>query len=654
MCGMFCLFQFGNLMFLLPSRPGHRQTSSLEFAARALFGVATAAGIFFAVTRAEAQNQFQGGYPASTGQYRPIQNPTSVWAVTPPAVPDQTPQGEIVDHTSMSPDSWSAPIPVPPNFGYPNSRPSTTPQTSNSGSSRENAFDPNALQPDATNTPSLIQSENKSNGRALPQAPKIPQLVGPKLGPASSPSSPFRPSKTTLNPSDSSNEFILPSSPLSGSGTGNVESDSLRYPLGQSSGETGDRQGESYLPLETTFSGLSSMPEQTIESSVPQTTPASPSVIAGGVSNFPSQGFPLGVNDVVAESASQNPTPGFFRRPQAPVGANSMFGVVPNYRPDLGHRNYAVTVRNPGSWDNGEKFDFEDKKKEYPPMSEILATGRYFGSLSLLYLRPAFQNNTAITTSTANFSQSTAFDFDYEAAPQFRFGFESKFGPGFELNYMQYDESSNLSSFTSNGTVSGETSTWMMGPSRWTRLTAANAGDTLQSSHSIDVESFNLMVFKELKFPISRLNGSFGMQYVSIAQTLEATVTNGSTLIGSLNANSDMRAYGPRFVFEYYRPVGHTPLEFVTSFGGSVLFGKRDQFVQNSITGDFNRTGADEFVTTSEFFTGAQYKKNFAENRSVFARVGFHYQAWHGGGTAIDAQDDFGLRGFSIGVGYNR
>ena len=35
--------------------------------------------------------------------------PVQPFAVTSPPVVDQTPQGEIVDHQSMSPDSWSAP-----------------------------------------------------------------------------------------------------------------------------------------------------------------------------------------------------------------------------------------------------------------------------------------------------------------------------------------------------------------------------------------------------------------------------------------------------------------------------------------------------------------------------------------------------------------
>ena len=175
--------------------------------------------------------------------------------------------------------------------------------------------------------------------------------------------------------------------------------------------------------------------------------------------------------------------------PPAPIVGNNhpdaSWGSTPNdiedpsaFEPNTAYRTDTPVIRNWGSPDNGEKFDFEEKKKEYPQMKEILATGRYFGSATLLYLKPAFQGNTAITEAISGIS--TPFDFDFEAAPQFQVGFESKYGPGVELNYWQYDESSNPAVFTSDGVESGTTSIWMLGPYRWSRLTASNAGDTLE------------------------------------------------------------------------------------------------------------------------------------------------------------------------------
>ena len=175
------------------------------------------------------------------------------------------------------------------------------------------------------------------------------------------------------------------------------------------------------------------------------------------------------------------------------------------------------------------------------------------------------------------------------------------------------------------------------------------------ADHVLDVETLGATFFKEVKLPISRVNGKFGFQYVSITQDMQAILTDaGANPTGSLRARSDMRAYGPQLKLEYFRPVGHTKMEFLTSFGTSVLFGKRDQFVANSANGNLSRIGADEFLTIFDFFAGAQYRKMTAENRCWFARGGFTTQSWLNGGTAILPQDDFGLRGLTFSVGVNR
>ena len=222
------------------------------------------------------------------------------------------------------------------------------------------------------------------------------------------------------------------------------------------------------------------------------------------------------------------------------------------------------------------------------------------------------------------------------------------------MDYWQYDETSNITSFTSNGVITGTSSTWMLGASRWSRLSASNPGERIDTSHTIDAESFGISFFKEIQFKISRLNGMFGFRYASLSQSMDSVLSTGGSEIGSLRSRSDLNAWGPQFTLEYYRPVGHTKMELYTNVGGAAMFGHRDQFVSNTSSGEFDRIGADEFVTMIDFVTGIQYKKMTAENRAIYARLGLTYQTWIGGGTAIDPQGDFGLRGFSFGVGYNR
>lgn len=67
-----------------------------------------------------------------------------------------------------------------------------------------------------------------------------------------------------------------------------------------------------------------------------------------------------------------------------------------------------------------------------------------------------------------------------------------------------------------------------------------------------------------------------------------------------------------------------------------------------------NRFGADEFVLTTDFYSGIQWSQETAENRNYFLRLGVVHQSWIGGGTAVSAEDNFGLRGFAFEVGFNR
>ncbi len=370
----------------------------------------------------------------------------------------------------------------------------------------------------------------------------------------------------------------------------------------------------------------------------------------------------LGHNEMVPMnsdlSLSQPPQPGAAVKSYLPVQppAFTTAEYIPSFNPQAGHRSPTPIQRAKiYSLDDGEKFDFETKKRDFPPFNEMIATGRFFYSAEILWAEPQFQGNTAIATEAVNFGESIPLDFDSDFHPKVRLGFESKYGPGMELTYFNINSNSEIASFTSDGNVTGHTNAWVIGRNVWSRILADDPGEVLSTQHSIDIDSGTVSFFKELKFPISRINGNFGFQYVSIAQRLNANVVSADGVtVESLQSVSDMRAFGPRAVLEYYRPIGHTPLELVTTFGGSVLFGQRDQVVTNSQSGLENRLGADEFVTILDFLVAVQYTKTVGENRSVFGRFGFMNQTWIGGGTPAFPQGDFGLRGLTFGIGYNR
>ena len=142
---------------------------------------------------------------------------------------------------------------------------------------------------------------------------------------------------------------------------------------------------------------------------------------------------------------------------------------------------------------------------------------------------------------------------------------------------------------------------------------------------------------------------------MDIDHGVNGSVTDGAgAILQSVNVRSDMRAFGPRIRIEYFRPVGHTRLEFLTRVGGSLLFGKRDQRITGINADSFQRIGTDEIVSTFNFLTALQIKQRIGENRAVFARIGYLNESFNGGGSGFLPQDDFGLRGITFLVGVNR
>ena len=341
--------------------------------------------------------------------------------------------------------------------------------------------------------------------------------------------------------------------------------------------------------------------------------------------------------------------------PGAPFPYSATSGSANQVPFDMGFRDGLSVPRETNLIDEGQVYDHENKHQQSQKLSEVLKTGRYFASAEWQILKPYFHNNTAFVSSSTASATSQAFNWGYNDAPVLKMGFESKKGPGAEIEYWQYDHNSKLANATSDGVTSVTSTLPHDGAAGFGILSATNTGESIQATHAIEVHSLGVSFFKEVKMTISRLAGSFGFRYVSVAQQGAASLLNGAqTEIGSLQHTTDLRVAGPRTKVEYYRPIGHTKLEALGIMGTSLLFGNRDQFVENTTSGDFFRTNADEFVAVFDIQTGVQYVHAFAENRSVFARLSYISQSWVGGGTAASIDDSFGFRGVGFTVGLNR
>ncbi len=305
-------------------------------------------------------------------------------------------------------------------------------------------------------------------------------------------------------------------------------------------------------------------------------------------------------------------------------------------------------------FDTGAQFDFENKHEQFPPMREILATGRYFAMGEVWLLRPHFNGNHGLATEIGNFLSTTPADHAYETAPRFRVGFESSYGPGVELGFLHFHHRSNPLSFTRNGAATGSTFVEVMGSPNVVSLSASAPGQRLVVGQSLELHSFQATVFKEIQFRRARINGILGIKTAAIDHEFRSQLFNpAGTLADYLNANTTFNGYGPTFSIEYYRPVGHTKLEMFGAAAGSTLLGNRTQWIDS---GSFSalRTNSLELLTIAEINMGVQYQYHYAEKRCVYGRLAATHQSWLGGGTPTTPTGDFGFRGFAFAVGLNR
>ena len=353
------------------------------------------------------------------------------------------------------------------------------------------------------------------------------------------------------------------------------------------------------------------------------------------------------------QPAPQRGCKGFFGR-QSGNATDIQSDYIPSFSPkaEVGARSQFNTIR-PQPFESYDQFAFEEKE-QFPKPGELLRSAVYFFDLELGVLQPHFRSNTAIAQSSGGSSFSESFDFDYDTSPRVRVGFESEYGPGFELDYFQFDQNSDLSTFTSDGRSVGSIGFNQLN-NQFTSIQATGAGEALNAQHSFELHSYALSAFKALKFKRARIAGRFGLQYVQLHHELDARVFDpAGTETDRLVGTSEFEGFGPRFGLDYFRPVGHTPLELVTTATAAVLFGNQDQDVSNTSSGVSSSIGADEFVTIIDIFAGLQTRKMRGEKRSTFARFGYVNQSWFGAGTATDPSGDLGLQGISFAIGVNR
>ena len=326
---------------------------------------------------------------------------------------------------------------------------------------------------------------------------------------------------------------------------------------------------------------------------------------------------------------------------------------------ELGFRRPEITRRptveySPSNASSASDSRCDCGETDSPTLEEILRTGRYFGSANVSFLKPVLQGDIAYETSGSAGQFQDNFEYDYSTASQFSVGFESQAGPGFSINYSEFDGVSDAARWTSGDVSSGETIVGLGGVLGGRQFTVFDFNDTVTVNDSLDVQSIEASLFKEMKFKVSRMGGRLGFQWVEIDRQTNASFTDVGGGTVAWEGKDQFQGAGPTFGFDYFRPIGHTKIEFHASSDFGLIFGQRDKVVRDNFGATNQNLSDDEFFTNLNLFLGAQYVISRGGNRCFYFRSGLDYQAWLGADNETASDSDFGLRGFSFTLGYNR
>ena len=345
--------------------------------------------------------------------------------------------------------------------------------------------------------------------------------------------------------------------------------------------------------------------------------------------------------------------------PQKPYGPNQQSEISPNHwggtdrfgnRLNCDPQNpYAPCPNDPPVY--SREFDPNPPRK---PLSQVFYESKKFFTFDLFWMEPRYRENTAITIVDGLTQQKVPGDFELQLSTRIGFGIETVSGPGLEFFYNEFDQTNVVT--RSSSATSVLTTTAFLSPSNGTRtLSTLAANQVLSVQQSTDLQYFDAMFFKFLKFPVAAIVGHIGIRYAEIDHEQHAQLIDGAgATIGLLDHASDFRGFGPRLGITYIRPIGHTRLRMVGSMHGSILAGDREHTYLDSTGFSFVDASSEQIISSLEMRLGVEYAYMLSDSTGFYGKIGFEAHNWFNGGTPINPNSSFGMSGLVFGVGMNR
>ena len=306
-----------------------------------------------------------------------------------------------------------------------------------------------------------------------------------------------------------------------------------------------------------------------------------------------------------------------------------------------------------------------------PSYCPLASCSGWIGGADILFLKPHWENNTAISVSTfavgASANTNLDFDYDFETAYSVWAGYRGGSGFGVRGRYFEFSHGSSLS-FTS---APGQ----FVLPAAPLNVVVpfGGAGVTYDTASDLELHTVDLEGSQVVSVCGFTIDASAGVRYFKMDQHFDV-VASSAAFTAVVNSGHDFEGIGPVLALEVRREVADTGLSLFGTARGAVLFGDAEQVAHEEA-----RNGAGALLATidaensrwdvipvAEMEVGAEYASWVGSARWI-VRASLVGQVYSGAGNAsnnelfttfgidetLDSGANLGLLGLRISAGVN-
>ncbi|QDT39888.1 Lpg1974 family pore-forming outer membrane protein [Stratiformator vulcanicus] len=293
--------------------------------------------------------------------------------------------------------------------------------------------------------------------------------------------------------------------------------------------------------------------------------------------------------------------------------------------------------------------------------------GLAFG-FDFVFLKPRFGSNDAFFIERPNSIINQELGHDFETG--YRVWLEH-IGPddfGGRFRYFSFDEraQTEFASPAVGETIIVDLDGMQFAPIRGTNGATAIGdfqADSIVATGNLDVSAFDAEMSQRIKFNNWLFNVGGGLRYGRFEQSYQSIYYNGDDIVGGAASSRRFDGIGPTIFAEMRRPIGCSGFSILANVRGSMLYGRHrddlNSFANGVITagGTTNNTTFasfrnDDLIPIAESQLGGEWSIWISPKTVFSVQVAWETQVWFGAGNTVSRNDDLGLDGFTVRLGF--